>query len=532
MSGNVQTLLTRQINDWLYGYALSSAYRSHYVYDPDFALSKDPDIWEVIRRDPVIMSAMDRRSNAVVRPWRCIPRIDTKDQQDHVLAEVVEDGLKNIHRFNSSRKRLAEAAFLGRTYAYIEWETRPAKLGGTKEMLWRLPVRLKDIDRRRFHWVADLIGDPNRRGEDPHHRLSGAGPEARYNPPQRAAGDYFEIGMEMYSIARNRWERVSPEFQRNLVKYTFSDTEDRVGYGRGYMEATYFYHYFKTVTFQKIQQGIDRWANGILIGKLEGLRNASTGKTNEDLRKGMKSLLQNARTEHVIVLEDGDDISVVEASGKGHEVAMDTMRYLDEAIERLYNGSVRPSGMGQGATGARAQAETEASVSEGFYQPFREDLDEILSRDLVSEFVRQNTQNLKTLGLTDAQLPRFTSHQERMENRKEAAEVGGMLLDRGIDLVESEFYRRTGWSVPGPGEKTVEIDKEMMSGGANGVGGKPSGDRERKSDASKGKSTYKDQSAKDKKKRSSGQAENTDSNPVRDDDVEPFGGNRKPEWEN
>lgn len=522
MSGNVQTILNRQINDWLYGYALSSAYRSHYVYDPDFALGKDPDIWEVIRRDPVIMSAMDRRSNAVVRPWRCIAPIDSKDKKDHQAAEVAEDAIRNIVRFNAGRKRLAEAAFLGRIYAYIEWEEKDVKLGGLDKMTWMVPVGLKDIDRRRIHIVADLIGDPNRRGQDPQ-----GGPEWRYNPPMKAAGDYFETKLEMYSIARNRWEFVEPGFYDNLIDYTYNDTEDRVGYGRGLMEATYFYHYMKSVTMQKMAQGIDRWANGIIIGKLDSLRNASTGKTNEALRKGMEKLLREARSEHVIVMEQGDDIEIVEASGKGHESGMDFIHYLDEGIERLYNGSVRPSGMGGSkATGARAQAETEASSSEAFYQPFREDLDEVVSRDLIRQFWRVNWTNIQKAGLADAQLPKFTSQQEKMENRKDVAEVAAVMMgDLQLELVESELYRRTGWSVPGPGEKTVKVDQMLAAGGV-GAGlsqGRGAGGQFAPKPGAK-KPSHEEQKEKDKKKRDKGNMDSGKANP--------FTGKREPEWDN
>ena len=52
-------LWIRSPSDFLYNYALSSAYKSSYVYEPSLPLSRDPDIWEVVQSDPVIMSAMD-----------------------------------------------------------------------------------------------------------------------------------------------------------------------------------------------------------------------------------------------------------------------------------------------------------------------------------------------------------------------------------------------------------------------------------------------------------------------------------------
>jgi len=422
---------------------LSSAYKSAWVYEPSLALSKDADIWEIVRNDAVIMSAMDRRLKGIVRPWHIEPPSGSKSKENKLAATICESALSKIRLFDAARRRLAMAAFLGRAYEYVEGERVLVSLADTEPMEWWIPSRLKHVDRRRFHWVSNWQASGGVRDK--------------------------EVHLEMYDTNRNSWEILSPEQRSYFIEYIYLDTEDRVGYGRGLLEATYFYHFFKTQTFEKIAQGIDRWANGILVGKLDGLRNASTSKTNEDLRKAMRDVLKNMRSEHIVVLEKNDEIEVVETSGSGHEASLDFVRYLDESLERLYNGSVLPSGHAAKA-GSKARAEVESDTTEEFYQADREDLDEIISRDLIGLFWRLNRANFVALGLEDAEMPRLDSEQKKREDPLMAVQVAQQLSMLGAPIVEEELYHKAGFSVP-------DLDDKTIGGhGALGIDGVETGD--------------------------------------------------------
>lgn len=420
-------LMIRSVNDQLYNYGLSVQYRSQWIYDQDLPLSRDPDFWEIVRRDPVILSALDRRSRNVVRPHRIEAGKNSRNKLDRQYASVVEDGISSIQRFNASRRRLAEGAFLGRTYGYIEYEKRVCSLADTPDMEWMIPVRIRDIDRRRIRLVADW--DQTRTTKTGVH-------------------------LEMFDTDRNNWFKPTREFLDNLISYVYYDTEDRLGMGRGLMQATYFYHFMKTTAIEKIQQGIDRWANGIIIGELDPDRNASVSKTNETLRLGMKTLLQTMRSEHIAVVQKGDKIEVVETSGSGHEITTNWVRYLDEGIERLYNGSVLPSGHAQEA-GSKARSETESDTSEAFYQSDREDLDDVIDRDLIGAFIRNNRLNLEQLGFAAAKRPKFTSEQSKREDPQVAVTVMNAALDKGVPLVREEYYSKINMSVPGEEDDVI-----------------------------------------------------------------------------
>lgn len=439
MANLISSLYTRSVNDLIYDYALSSSYRSTYVYDPDFALAKDADIWEVVRRDPVIFSAIDRRAKGIVRPYHVEPPMGSKEKSDKRMAAIVEDALGKISMFDAARRNLSNAAFVGRTYGYIEGELQECKLGDADKMDWWVPKKIRGIDRRRFHWETEWSKD----------------------------GASKTTHLALMNTNSMKWERVTPEFRSALIEYTYQDTEDRVGYGRGLLEAIYFYHYMKTVTMQKVDQGIDRWANGIVIGKLDSMRNASTSKTNTDLTLGMKNLLREARSEHVIVMQDGDDIEVVETSGTGHEISMNFITHLEEGIERLVNGSLLPSGHSEGQ-GSRSRAQVEQNQSEAFYQADRQDLDEVLSRDLVNCFVKLNMKNFVKLGIADAAMPHIDSEQNKREDPVEAVQVAAQALQNGVPLIRQEFYHKIGWTMPEEGEDVIEGGMQITEGEGGG----------------------------------------------------------------
>lgn len=436
----MQPLTTRSVNDLLYGYQLSAAYRTAWVYEPAFYQAKEPDFYEVVLRDTNTCSSIYRHINGVVRPWRVEAPMGSKKKIDKMAATVVDHAIRKIRAYNgfdANRRDLAQADFLGRAYAFIESARVTMSLGDTPAMEWVIPTGLKYIDRRRFHWVTDQQSSPE-------------------------AGTTLNTKLSLYSITRNAWEPLEhPEY---FIKYTFFDTEDRLGYGRGMLEAIYFAHYMKTTTWEKIQQGVDRWANGILIGKLDSLRNASTGKTNTDMLNAMKTVLQDMRTNHIVVLGEGDEVQAVETSGTGHEVGMSVVNYWDQAIERLCNGSVRPTGMAGEKSGARAASETEQDTTEAFYQPFRQTLDSVLSRDLIGWFWNVNRVNLIKLGLSEAEMPSFNSEQIKKEDPLMAVQVAAQMQQLGAPLIKSQVYHKSGFDEPDEDDEVLEGRLEPMAG--------------------------------------------------------------------
>lgn len=462
-------LTTRGTGDLIYDYALSSAYRSPWIYDPSGALLREPDVWEIVRNQTDMLAEIQRRNNSIVRPWRVAPNYhasyNTKDKAtldaSKQLAAICHEGLSHCDQLDEARTLLSETFFLGRKYGVIYWEPVYTSLDGTPEMTWYLPYKIKDLDRRRVHWVPDWTWVK----PDGSRELVKAGTEITYqdgttvSQMQYPKGGYLQkssIHLEMFNTDNYRWERISDEQRRNLIEHIYYDSEDRIGMGRGVLEAAYFTHYFLMGTFQKIVEGIDRYANGVLVMKLDSLRNASTDRTNTDLLNAAKALMNTYRSQHYVALQDGDDLEIKEATGRGFAVSMEFIQHLIASFARLCNGSARPAGHSVDGSGARAQASEEANTSEAFYQNDRNSLDHVMTRDFLGSFLYHNQQNFLQLGLEKAKRPKFTSEQIRRQDPDKAIMVMGQVLQAGQSILKSEFYDRVELTPPHEDDDVVE----------------------------------------------------------------------------
>lgn len=438
-------LLIRTVNDVIYDFMLSANYKSPWVFEQSYALSKDADIWETFLRDGSFASSVDRFQNSIVRPWRIEPPKGTKNQQSKIAARVVEEGIGQSMLFDDMRKRLALGRALGRSYEFPNWDYVYCSLGGFPPMDWFVPVAFENLDRRRVRWYLDSY-------------------------PQANPKEAIRTHRELFSIQSNMWHRMSPDFENALIEDIHPMTEDRVGQGRGLLESSYIYAYFKAISLEKMTQGLDRWANGLLIGKVDSARLASLPKTSGSIQNSFMQMLQTMRSEHVGIIDKVDELQVVETSGTGHQLCMEAIKYFDETVERLWNGSVRPAGHATG-TGARAQSETESDTSESFYQPYRKHMDEILTRDLVNFFWNhpQNRQNMLKLGLGIAEKPKFSSEAVKKKDPERECKMIGELKKAGVPLLKSEVYDKVGYSQPEPGEDVFEgQEEELVAVGPDG----------------------------------------------------------------
>jgi len=90
----------RSVAQDVYVRALSSAYKAGWrLYDPDYSLSRDPDIYEVVRRDPIVAHAIDQRLHSIAgTEWRVDPNRPDVDV-DKKAANVIEGGSRlRLHR--------------------------------------------------------------------------------------------------------------------------------------------------------------------------------------------------------------------------------------------------------------------------------------------------------------------------------------------------------------------------------------------------------------------------------------------------
>lgn len=416
--------IVRSTNSDRYTTDLASVYRSWRIYDPSYALSRDPDIDEKILLDDVIAAGVAARKHKVAaRSWTIEPAQD--DPLNKRAASVVEALLKKIHQFGHARFNLADAVIKGRAYGYICGRFQVAKFGDGKPRTWWVPTNIEDIDRRRFRRISK-----NENGK-------------------------IRTWWEWFDVAAYRWKEIPPEASRALITHVYDDDESNLGYGRGLMDSLFFTWRAKRVALEQGLQGLTRWAQGLVVASIDSLRDGSVAKTNAALVQNAIDEINKHRSEHVLVKGKDDEIEVINGGMEGHQIVMSLIQYFDSTITRLLMGSLLPTGGGS-EVGSNARAEVEDDASEALIQFDRNLLDDTLTRDLVQLVWDLNRDNFAQLGLYDAECPRFNTTQERMADPKVSSEVIVSLLGAGIPLKREEVYEKTGFSVPGDDDEVIE----------------------------------------------------------------------------
>ena len=415
----------------LYNHALSSAYTLWgRLNNPDYALARDPDIWIKAQRDATIAQAVATRLHMIAgRDWTCeAGGGGASDDNDKMVASVIDELIRNIRGFTESRLQLATSCFRGRSYAFIEGREEVRNFGDGKARRWWVPSRLRDVDERRIAYYSERYQDK----------------EGRVR---------LRVRQEMYSVTAGRMMELTREDLRNFVRIVYKSEESNLGYGSGLLSSVFFMWWMKSVIFKEGLQGLERWSQGVLIGKIDPNREGSTGKTNEAIRDELFESLRDMRSRNVVVMGEGESIEVIDGGSAGSQMVMDFVRYCDEKLLSLILGSVLPFG-GAESSGSYARAEIEQSTSNSLIRFDIDKLDESLSNDLIGLLIDSNMQPLRELGLAEAAVPVFRTTVSDRADTQEAASSVATLSGLGLPLKTAEVYRRTGWSEPGGDDPT------------------------------------------------------------------------------
>lgn len=435
----------------MYVWALQQAYSNGYrLYDPSFALEQDPAIDEKLRRDPIVQQAMnDRLASVAARDWMVVPADDSKE--DKLAARIVERLLKRCRGFRTSRRRLAQAIFDGRAVELVRGERQPLALKGANEgdeippgLLWWTPTSMKNIGAKRFRWGV--------RGGD-------------------AAN--AEIVNEYWSVKRGDWIPVGPDVP--LVWLAYDDREQTLGYGRGLREAMYHYYWAKGVCLREGLQGIERWAQGMIVGKINSQAIGGTGKDADAAKAQLLATLRNHRAQYGgIVMDSADEIDVKWPAGTGQAMVIDFIKMLDDAITRLITGALLPSGGGE--QGSLARAREEGGTVEKVVQMDRDILDDAITEHLIGCVWEANQPNLQQIGLGDVEMPRYETVHAKVEDPTVNAGVIAQVLQAGMPVKRQEAYEKVGLTMPGPDDDVIQPMLPDVGGTEDAVppgGGKP-----------------------------------------------------------
>lgn len=440
-------LRVRNQSQQLYVRALYSAYRNGVqLYDPSIWLTRDPEAMEKMLRDADIAHAVGFRQHLIAgRQWTLQPKSKTKTgtaTQGDLAVDVGTALLGEIENFTASRMHLAAAFLTGQRFASIHYRPRVEAFGDGKPRTWMMPVALKDIDKRYYRIV-------------PKHD-----------------GGKITATWQRFDLIRGDWVEETAREGVDVIRHTYRDEQATLGYGRGLLEALGWWWHAKSNVFAESLQAVERFAQGILHAKIDGVRDAKTGLPNEELIKQWTEVLENIRARHVLVSDKTDDIEIIQGNAEGHGLLKEIRDELRTTIHTLVLGANLTTSASEG--GSYALAEIQENSTEALIQFDRETLEESLTKGLIGSVWFHNYANLRELGIYDER-PKFNIKQEKKLDPKVRADVAKVAHDMGLPLSKEDIYEQIGFRKPQEGEEVLEGAEPMQAAGMFGMPGMPPG---------------------------------------------------------
>ncbi len=396
------------------------------LFEPSVWLARDPEAEEKMLRDPDIAHAVGFRRHLIAgRQWELVPSVPGSPRADLAVA-VGTELLRKIRGFTGARYNLSRAFFSGARFARIHGDLRTLRIGDGKPRTWWLPVRLEDIDKRRMRIVPT------------HDRKDGT---------QKLGAKW-----QVWDVANAEWRDLLGADAMHMVRHVYQDDEGSLGYGRALREALGWTWYTKTHVMQESVQAVERFAQGIVHAKVEGSRDADSGKPNTEVVREWTRLLENLRSRHVLVSDKADEIEVISPSGEGHQILTTMRAELRSAVFTLVLGANLTTAASEG--GSYALGEIQENSTEALVQFDRETLEESLTDDLIGCCWWRNHANLVDLGIVE-EAPRFNIKQEKKLDPEVRARVASTLNGMGVDIASDDLYEQTGFRKPQQGEEVI-----------------------------------------------------------------------------
>lgn len=421
----------------IYVHQLASMVSTGRAHDQSIALARDPNIYEKLRLDATVAHLIQVRKHMVAGSrWQLEPasNADVDKKGAEVMERILDIGVK---RFATARFDLTEAIFTGSAFARITGKQRFLTIfDGIPRQFW-LPEELIDVDRRRFDKIYITEKDP----------VTG-------EPAVR-------VQWRMFDYLKNDW--VNWDHPEWYVKNVYNDYEETLGYGAGLIDSMYFYWRAKEILWKAGLQGAERWALGFMVAKVDNARDASSGKTNQQIVNSFMNELEKQRSQHYFIMDKVDELEVLPGPGQGSEIVERLINYCDMQLRLLVLGSNLPTQATGG--GSYNLAEVQQGTTDTLVKYDRSLLAEALTNDLLALTWNVNRPALVSLGLGAAEMPKLTILDERRSDPKMMAEVTKTILDAGIPLKADEVYELLGRTQPGPGDEVIEATPQMPPGG-------------------------------------------------------------------
>jgi len=294
--------------------------------------------------------------------------------------KIVMRGLSYIERFTHARKSMAARSLLyglsvqKKYWKKVTWPEFPG-------MTWNVPYRLAEVDKRRLRIERDL--------ED-------------------KTKLYWTIWcpvVDQYLILEDRAETPTASLAvQDFVWYWYTDDEQSPYY-KGMGETLYSLAYMKQRVLQYWAELSEHFGRPIMIATIDAARAAVDAATSggagvqdaSTIVSNWISLLENMRSRHVAVKPNHDSIDVIEGGSVGQNILQQLIEYLDNKIQLLILGAELTT-MAPGV-GSYALGQVHKSATDSIVLYNRQNIEEIIERDLIYDFYLRNKYNFQRLGL-------------------------------------------------------------------------------------------------------------------------------------
>ena len=413
-----RTINVANANAERYLWDLRSAYYGIRVWDPDFALQRDPYIFEKMVRDPTVRQCLSDRVRAIAGGGFSVDPPEDAEDADEGVAKIIRSSILGIDNLVAGRVSLAKFVWEGTRHALVEGRRERRPYGDGTVRRWWVPTRLRDINKRRI-------------------RVE------------------YENGVLVRKIARvtnlRDTQRVGifdPFPPDRIITAVYEDEESRLGFGRGLADSCYWPFYILWKLYEWALEAAPQWASGITVVSTDTAAIGDTTQDTEDTRDALISAVKNAKARGIIAKGKDDDLEIFHGEGTQTQSLLALAQTCKDDIRMLLTGSKLPSGGGGDQTGSMARAEVELEVSEGITQLDSAILDEALTRHLVRPIFKRNAENFRAVGLGDGRCPVFRSGDEKTESHSENAKLIFEGMGAGLKFRKDEAYARIGMSPP------------------------------------------------------------------------------------
>lgn len=383
------------------GYYIGWIYEAHHDVE---------DFYKIMENDAALKHALHLLSLMVAGEYWEISGPNKK------LNKIMARGLSYIERFTHARKTMLEKSVLyglsvqKKYWKKVTWPEYPG-------MVWEVPYRLKEVDRRRMRIERDL------------------------NDKTNLWWTIWDPKFDRYIILEDRADE--PEAVAAVQDYVWKlhEEEESEPYGKGMGTVLYQLAYIKHKIIQYWADLAEHWGRPLMIATINSARVAINAAVNggagmQDSSTAVNNwldLMENMRARHVAVKPDHDSLDIHEAGTTGNNIIKELVDYIDNKFQLIILGAelttIAPS------VGSYALGQIHKGATNSIVMYNRNGIEEIIERDLLRDFFLRNKQNFYRLGLKwpgpngvkfEIKVKQEEQKEEMMEQmKKEGGQEGG-----------------------------------------------------------------------------------------------------------